>query len=136
MSELLKYLKFVDQASKGNSMESIVLKHGIAYPAPIIARPKGIKKGKDRQCFTNAYHICIENKGFKYIEGFALSIIPVHHAWVLDEDGNVIETTWKEAGEEYYGIELDIPWVNKVIYETKVYGALNPQSQEFRKKYL
>jgi hypothetical protein len=134
-NNLQDYLRMVDNFTKGLSIESVTLKHGKEFPSPAVARPKHLKKGRDKECFKNAYHVCVENAGFKYVEGFATSIIPVHHAWVLDKDDNVVETTWQEAGEEYFGIVIPIPWVNKVIVETGVYGALNPVSKTFTAKY-
>jgi hypothetical protein len=42
-----------------------------------------------------------------YCEGFAtfsgLSL-PLLHAWCIDDRGRVYDPTWKENGDEYYGV--------------------------------
>jgi hypothetical protein len=48
-------------------------------------------------------------KKLRYVEGFALSVIPVHHAWCADEDGNAIECTWQKPGLAYFGLEFEPP---------------------------
>lgn len=132
---LQSYLKFVAEQIGAMSYEAVVLKYGQSYPAPAIARPKGIRKGKDGECFANAYHVAAD-KGWQYVEGFARSIIFVHHAWVIDDRGNVVETTWKEPGTEYYGIPLDMQFIHQVFLETRVYGVLNAKSETFMKRFV
>lgn len=118
-----------------HSIESVVLKHGQRFAPPQVARPKGIRKGKDHQCYRNAYYLAMEHD-LQYVEGFAGFYVPMEHAWVIDEAGNVIETTWKTPGVDYYGIVLPMPFVNRVLVETGMYCVLNKNSKEFRKKYL
>lgn len=56
-------------------------------------------------CFRNAAMYAVEH-GLRYVEGYAAGIIPVHHGWCADDDGNVVEVTWKEIGSIYYGVEF------------------------------
>lgn len=135
ITNLKQYLEMVASVAE-YSVEAVVLKHGKEYPAPAVARPRGIRKGANRMCYKNAYHVVTSNAGFTYVEGFANSLVPVQHAWALDAAGNVVETTWETPGSEYYGIALDIPWVNQVILETMMYGVLDPRSNTYRSKYL
>ena len=54
----------------------------------------------------NAYHASVIH-GWRYCEGKAVSYslpLPLDHAWCLDEDGQVIETTWLEVADEYFGV--------------------------------
>ena len=46
--------------------------------------------------------------GLEYAEGCAVvgSKIPVLHAWNVDAEGYVIDTTWEPVGSIYFGIIL------------------------------
>ena len=118
--------------------EAIVLEHGRKFAPPVTPRPKGIRKGRNRLCFMNAYRLA-NREDFRYVEGFAISdigiLIPVQHAWVVDNKDNVIETTWKESGLAYSGIVFDLEFVNRVICETKLYGIMDYRSETFRERF-
>lgn len=132
---LQTYLKMVAGLATF-TLEDIVLQHGKSYEAPVNPRPGTVHKGKDKECFRNAYELVQTNPKWKYVEGFALHTIPVHHAWTVRNDGHLIETTWKTSGVAYFGIELPMDFVNRVILETGVWGALNPLSQTFRNRFV
>ena len=133
---MLKQYLIAVAALSSKSVEAMVLKYGREYPAPAVARPQGMKKGKDKECYTNAYHTVISNKGFTYVEGYATTYgIPLEHAWVLDPNGVVIDPTWRTPGEQYYGIEFDIPFVNQVIHEKGTYGVLDARSSILRNRF-
>lgn len=122
----IDHLQQIEKYSRGKSIEGIVLKHGRLFDKPEVSRPKGIKRMIPNQCYKNAYDFCISNSGYRYVEGFIDSeIIPIQHAWVIDKDDNVIELTFREAAAQYLGIIIPISVVNRIISETKVYGALN-----------
>jgi hypothetical protein len=46
--------------------------------------------------------------GLEYAEGYAVSgrKIPVLHAWNVDSEGSVIDSTWEPVGSIYFGIIL------------------------------
>jgi hypothetical protein len=84
-----------------------VLREGEFFkPAPL---PKKIKAQTIRLCFHNSLLISIGH-GFRYVEGYALhkGKIPVLHAWNIDSDGFVIDTTWRPIGRAYLGVVLPI----------------------------
>lgn len=89
------------------SLEEFVLREGTTYAPPKVARPKGLRKGTNKMCFRNALYVA-EDRGWTYVEGFAAGLIPVHHAWCLDKDGTVVETTWAEPGHSYMGVPIDV----------------------------
>jgi hypothetical protein len=74
------------------------------------SRPKGYRKGRDKQCFDNAGDLALDGRG-KYVEGFAvdaeLGRFAVHHAWITLDGIHAIETTWRKPGLFYFGIEYD-----------------------------
>jgi hypothetical protein len=105
------------------SFEEFVLTHGQSYEPPKKPRPKGFRKGRDKQCFSNATDAVIWREGFRYVEGFGTATISCHHAWVLDQDGNVIETTWKDAGSAYVGVEFPEEVMREATYLKGTYGV-------------
>ena len=140
MSQMLQYLKFMDDVEKKmkqKTIEAVVLAHGKEYTPPVYPRPEGIKKGKDKECFRNSYLLAAQ-RGWTYVEGFAIPHVvpaPLAHAWVVDDGGNVIETTWYEPAHEYYGIALDMQFIHRVMFETSSYGALDYRSAAFRERF-
>lgn len=78
---------------------------------PPISRPKGIRKRRDKACFWNALHVAMQRPEYGYTEGFALTADApawLHHAWVVDEDGQAIDVTWKTPGLRYVGVTLTL----------------------------
>lgn len=90
-------------------------------------RPPGLKKGRDKQCYTNAFWVAISNPGLTYVEGYAVPQVvtmPMEHAWCVDEAGVVVETTWKTLGRTYLGMRFTTEQVQRSALETKMYGVL------------
>jgi len=130
------YLVAVSTMLVRYSKEKIVLEHGQVYIAPEVARPKGVRKGRNRACFMNAYHLAYGHD-WQYVEGFAISHvlpIPVEHAWVFDGEV-VIETTWQGPGIEYFGIPFEMDFIHKVLLDTGTYGVLDFSSRSFRDRF-
>jgi hypothetical protein len=95
------------------------------------ARPKGWRKMKDKHCFGNATDVALDDRG-KYVEGFAVSatlgFLAVHHAWITLDGIHAIETTWREPGVFYFGIEFDNKAVAKRVLAKPFegYAQLDP----------
>ncbi len=88
-----------------NGMD-FVLQHGRFYRAP--AYPKSYPRGAPKQCFGNALVYACQ-RGWRYVEGFALAPkinLPFHHAWNVDEKGDAWDTTWRNTGLAYLGVEF------------------------------
>jgi hypothetical protein len=80
--------------------------------------------GPERHCFENSLNYALANFA-TYCEGYVLGPggFPIHHAWALDADGKVIETTLRavcwiddtaervEAVPDYFGIAFDMLWL-------------------------
>ena len=80
--------------------------------------------GPAKQCYQNAYDAATTHSGWEYVEGFATSIIPMMHAWCVNEEGDAVEVTWDTPGDEYRGIVMEIADVNLALVETGVWGVM------------
>lgn len=118
-------------AMEYDSYEEFVLREGQAFTPPPKnkPRPKGLRKGRDTYCFMNALHAVMdhEHEGWQYVEGYATGFMPTHHAWAIDGDGNVVETTWKNAGTSYVGVVFPREVYGEVIRATGTYGVFEPE---------
>jgi hypothetical protein len=103
--------------------EDFVLKEGRAYHPQEL--PEKYPRGTIKECFHNAAMLAIEHPELTYVEGYAKgAIIPVHHAWCVDDKGNVIDNTWPDPGEEYVGVPFRTKWLTRYIVKNKTYGVL------------
>lgn len=109
-------------------IEQLVLSHGKVMTA-IPTEQTGVK----RECFKNAALMAFDDPSLTYVEGVAIGTyipFPIHHAWCIDAEGNVIDNTWDNPEEcEYMGIAFPTRYLRKKIYEKGYYGIL---SGEFR----
>lgn len=90
-------------------------------------RPAGVGKRRSGRCFYNAHRLA-EARGWQYAEGFAWrdSIgFPIHHAWTIDEAGEVVDPTWERPWEaSFLGVVFDWQTIARVQLATGVYGML------------
>jgi hypothetical protein len=75
-------------------------------------RPEQITLRHIGECFRNAFLTMMKTE-LQYVEGYAVtgSKIPVLHAWNVDAEGSVIDSTWEPVGSLYFGIILPLPIV-------------------------
>lgn len=107
-----------------------ILDHGRVWPGQ--ARPKGFKRGPARQCFRNSMSLLVSSfeTGLTYVEGFAASgdvgfSFPVHHGWLINSDGRVIDLTWKSPETSvYFGIPFKSDYVRKRVLESEHWCSL------------
>ena len=84
-----------------------------------------VPKGRDKECFGNAARLAWDDSALTYVEGFALAMgIPMAHAWVVDDFGRVIETTWREKGIEYLGVAFRTKYLSRVVCTKKTFGLI------------
>lgn len=126
-SSLESYLRSMAQRYSGNarakdlvygSYEDFVLKNGREWT--ITANSFKGKRAKAKDCYRNAYQLTL-GKGLTYCEGWALHVIPIEHAWCIDDQGNVVDPTWS-SGESYFGVAFKTSAVLRAATETGVYG--------------
>lgn len=82
--------------------------------------------GTPKECFSNSFKLA-QDSGLIYCEGLAMipGIIPVHHAWCVDDTGNLFDPTWKSPGSEYKGIPFDVDYVAEALYNSGIYGIMD-----------
>mgnify|MGYP003629231824 FL=1 len=69
---------------------------------------------KIKRCFDNCYKAIYQEKDLKYIIGYTFAIIPIEHAFLVNENNEVIDPTLSintdshsdRYGSEYMGIEI------------------------------
>ena len=117
---MMRSMKSVPDINGYCSMTDFVLRNGQPW-----------KPGKDcwalgkRNCFQHAAEAALMERSLTYCEGYAILIIPVLHAWLVDSIGNVIETTWWEVGHAYYGIPFRTDYIRKQIKANKHYSMID-----------
>ena len=98
------------------SEADFILKHGRAFEW--CALPQGVRMGVPRQCFRNAARLALRKQGsFTYVEGYAVNTwvadYPVAHAWCVEGEHFVVDTTWDE-GADYFGVPFRAEYVRRM----------------------
>ncbi len=95
------YRRYRTAVDLWGSSEELVLAEGEAFHANIWAMTcPDMRPG---ECFRNAHALALSAPSYRYVEGWALMpfSIPTHHAWVVDERGQVQDPTWKPLYRGY-----------------------------------
>jgi len=107
------------------SAEDFVLQNGETFNWKPV--PDHIQMGRQKECFKNAFELAMMDPTLTYCEGYGLHMIPTEHAWVVDQDGNVIDNTWRDFGDEppqYFGVKMPFDFVNDTIISQEHYGVI------------
>ena len=138
LDDVQTYLKHITNFRKGNKpegykyycFEEYVLHNGKVYkPKKLL---KKYRRGKLKECFTNAFFLAQRwQDELTYVEGYALSIIPILHAWCVDNKGNVIDNTWEEPGHSYFGVPFKWQYVFDTVLKKGTYGVIDNFEQRF-----
>ena len=128
MSDIEDYLKGMSSLHESRCYESYALESGRLMIGEF-ALPEGVKRGEKKNCFANAYRLAMA-RDWTYVEGWAANIIPMHHAWCLDDEGRLVDPTWDfEPGREYFGVDFDLEYVCVVLVKSGTFGVLyKPES--------
>jgi hypothetical protein len=107
--------------------EEFVLKEGQLMLPPPSNRHK-LARGVKKECFKNATVVSMYSR-MKYAEGFFVRkslMIPIHHAWNVDEDGFAVDTTIGWDPEAcFYGVVFDPLDLSRLILKNGYYGLLS-----------
>jgi hypothetical protein len=102
--------------------------------------------GEEKQCYKNAFELTLFQDDLIYVEGFACTVIPTMHAWVVDKNGNVYDPTWRLNTREkkyypigYYGVMFSLRQCWKVMEKSGQYGMLDAWKADwplFRQQFI
>lgn len=74
------------------------------------------------ECYKNA-HLLSLSMGWTYCEGWAMSVIPMKHAWCVNDKQEVVDPTWTD-GTDYCGVGFPPSIMHKFTDKTGLYGIL------------
>ena len=85
-----------------------------------------LARGPMKECYRTCSNAVIDRSSrFAYCEGYALAIIPVMHAWVLDlKTGLAYDPTWK-SGVEYFGVAFAAKYLRGTLVARETYGVID-----------
>lgn len=87
----------------------------------------GDLRGEQKMCFRNAAEDAMAHSDLTYVEGWAMpeSVdMPMAHAWLVDEAGNVIDATWR-GGYAYHGVPFETAEVCRLLLAIGRYGFVS-----------
>lgn len=127
---LENYVQHLAQIGHFALLEKFVLKHGKDGIPVIGTHAKRFPRGETGLCYMNATLLVQRVPALTYCEGFAVkpSIrIAIQHAWAIDGEGRVIDTTWgqDELDVSYLGVSIDTQTLIDECLRTGVYGVLD-----------
>jgi hypothetical protein len=96
---------------KYGGFEELILDCGIEMNFTPL--PENIERGLPKNCYYNCFELLKNNFALTYCEGYALDPelpLPLIHAWLVDNDGKVIDPTWDDCNAAYLGIPFDTKW--------------------------
>lgn len=79
-------------------------------------RGSGYRKMRQQMCFANCWFASLIRDELTYCEGFAYAgLISAHHAWCLDDQGRVVDFTWRKSVQnrlpevewQYFGVRIE-----------------------------
>lgn len=129
-----------------NGFDDVLSKHGVEFKPPQSVEENsrlmaeyGIQAGEPKECYEAAGRCFLWDRGgsssLTYVEGYATSIIPVQHAWVVTEDGQVIDPAWNgqeiegvgslTPGTSYFGVPLSTEFVRTHILDSGTWGVFS-----------
>ena len=102
-------------------LAAFLLKHGREWP---VAASQHVPRfhAWPQACFSNAARLARRKSAqWRYVEGYAVGhVIPVHHAWCVNAQDEVVDPTWFQrgfAGTEYFGAEIPVEVVDRVQHK-------------------
>ncbi|HNI35842.1 MAG TPA: hypothetical protein PLV93_10605 [Microthrixaceae bacterium] len=121
-------------------VRQVLLDHGQRFdrpdgPQPIFDPPL---LSTPKECFRNAGLAAQEHESLRYAEGFAFPAVvrmPMAHAWLIDEAGEVVDPTWSD-GADYFGIIVPTDRMTALTVETGMWGVLGSLHAKAVRRYF
>lgn len=118
------------QAAIGERLAALCLRHG-KYWGPSEASAVDLRD-PPRRCFENAALRALRDETLSYVEGYACTEVlplPIHHAWLVDPQGRVLDPTWESLGS-YLGLVFPTRSVLRLAQEKGTWGVLTGRVPE------
>jgi hypothetical protein len=83
-------------------------------------------RGPMGECYSNAGRAASGTR-LRYVEGYAVPStipFPMMHAWLIDEEGRIIDPTWESAAA-YYGVVIPTATMWEILMRTEVWGIFD-----------
>jgi hypothetical protein len=120
--------KFLEFMAEHTPVAKFLLQNGRSWavgPCTFKGRPS-----LSGRCFKNAFRLAMQRPEFTYVEGYAMSVVPMHHAWCVDRTGRVVDPTWRcnehVTHDIYWGVAFNFDYVLDAVAINGVYGLLDP----------
>lgn len=136
MSDIADYLTFLAKAIKEMrragpgfkfaSYEELILHYGQDM---YLGDHNIEERGELGNCFANSLLFLlgsVDGEKLYYCEGYAVHdhlAIPLSHAWVITESGDVIDPTWDYPTVQYYGVALKESFVREMALKVGYHGV-------------
>lgn len=124
LAEITGYLRQIaEMESMTRAFATFTLEHGREWESQEL--PFGYPAGVPRGCFGNSQKILFskaaKHEDLVYVEGYACSgslgfPFPTAHAWLVDPEGRVVDTTWEDpAISTYFGVPFNPEYVARTV---------------------
>lgn len=131
-NQLIGYLESaVANANKADArvaccrcIEEFVLRNGRWFETQPL--PASYRRGTPRECFHNATNLITDHGELRYVEGYASSGAPHHHAWCIDALERVVDSTVPHPGNSaYFGVCFPTTFVLLYVLRAEHSGVLD-----------
>jgi hypothetical protein len=109
--ELVRKIEGARRFGGNTKVEEAVLKYGLPFIG--VARPKGYRLRRKKECFLNSYYTADKELGF-YVEGYALHRdLLFQHAWITLDGLHAVDVTLRGPISDYHF--FGIPFSLKIL---------------------
>ena len=135
-SKLTEYIQSISNISNGEIKQYYewFLKNSQKYiKINKVESKKLSKKSIIKECYDNCFKFAYGHN-LKYIEGYTMSIIPIEHAFLINNNNEVVDPTLAinteiskdRYGSEYMGVEIPNNILLEIRADTKKYSLCIP----------
>lgn len=109
-------------SQQDSSLALLCLEHGKVWSG-VDRAP--VRAGPAKRCFESATLLALGDTSLTYVEGYGCTRqigIAIHHAWVVDPQGRVLDPTWKE-GVAYCGLPFKQAALRELTCDSRQWGV-------------
>lgn len=118
-----------------NSVEDFTLKLGREFKAARWMLKESYHRRTPKECYANALHLALVHPEYTYVEGYCFQLdglLPIAHAWCVDEHGVVFDPTLKHPESfAYFGVPFKTEFVLDYVQKKGTYGVIDDWTRQF-----